>query len=78
MFYNYLCFCLTTQHLDTKHIKQKNIKLYNKNIKFLIFYYFLQLRNFSQGAVYIQIIRSSTSLCAITEAHDIGRNCWIL
>ena len=32
----------------------------------------------SKGAVYIQIIRSSQSLCAITEAHDAPRNFWIL
>ena len=30
--------------------------------------------NYFQGAVYIQIIRSSKSLCAITEAHDVPRN----
>ena len=30
------------------------------------------------GSVYIQIIRTSKSLCAITEAHDIVRNCWVL
>ena len=31
-----------------------------------------------KGAVYIQIIRSSKSLCAITEAHDVVRKYWIL
>ena len=31
-----------------------------------------------QGAFYIMIIRSSKSLCAITEAHDVTRIFWIL
>ena len=29
-------------------------------------------------AVYIHIIRTSKSLCVITETHDIVTNCWIL
>ena len=36
----------------------------------------LKIKLFYRGAVYIQIIRSSKFLCAITEAHDIVRNCW--
>ena len=36
------------------------------------------LHSFIEGAVYIQIIRSSKSLCAITEAHDAPRNLRIL
>ena len=34
--------------------------------------------NVTKEVVYIQIIRSSKSLCMITEAHDVLRNFWIL